>query len=153
MEIRKIKTREEKEAAFRVRHEVFVIEQKVDPKEEYDPEDESSTHFVAIENGVVCGTARWRFKSGGTIKLERFAVLEKYRNKGVGTGLLQAVLEDLPFHGEAILHAQLPAINFYKRNGFETYGPEFTEAGIQHYAMKWTKTPTYTESGKVNEKQ
>ncbi|MEC8692543.1 MAG: GNAT family N-acetyltransferase, partial [Bacteroidota bacterium] len=33
------------------------------------------------------------------------------------------------------LHAQLHAIPFYEKYGFKCTGPEFEEAGIQHFKM------------------
>jgi predicted GNAT family N-acyltransferase len=134
--VRKIKDKKEKDLAFKIRQHVFVIEQEVDASEEYDDDDEKSTHFIAYCDGVACGTARWRFKDKGIIKLERFAVEKDYRGKGIGAALVKAVLEDIPLADKVMMHAQLHAIPFYEKNGFETYGPEFEEAGIRHYAMK-----------------
>lgn len=136
IEVHKVKTKEEKQQAFDIRHLVFVIEQVVDPEEEYDEYDEACTHFLAFSDGFACGTARWRFKAPGIIKLERFAVLEKYRGEGVGAALVRAVVADLPLAEKVMMHAQLHAIPFYQKLGFETYGPEFDEAGIRHFAMK-----------------
>lgn len=136
IKVRKITSQEDKEAAFAIRKRVFVIEQEVDPAEEYDDDDEKSTHFIAYCDNKACGTARWRFKEKGIIKLERFAVDKDYRGKGVGAALVRAVLADLPLSDKVMMHAQLHAIPFYRKNGFETYGPEFEEAGIRHYAMK-----------------
>ena len=61
------------EEAFKIRNDVFVVEQSVDPKEEYESE-EDSIHFILFENQVACATARHR-KTNQGIKLERFAVL------------------------------------------------------------------------------
>lgn len=135
-EVFKITRADQKDAAFAIRHRVFVLEQKVDAAEEYDPEDHISTHFLASVNGHPCGTARWRFKEAGIIKLERFAVDKAYRGTGVGSALLKAVLADLPLAQKVMLHAQLHAVPFYQKFGFVCYGPEFDEAGIRHYAMK-----------------
>lgn len=132
----KIRKPEEKDLAFAIRRRVFVEEQEVDASEEYDDDDEKSTHFLAYCEGVACGTARWRFKDRGVIKLERFAVDSIYRGKGVGAALVKAVLNDLPMAEKVMMHAQLHAIPFYLKQGFETYGPEFEEAGIKHFAMK-----------------
>jgi predicted GNAT family N-acyltransferase len=136
IEVKKIKSKEEKEAAFKIRHNVFVVEQEVDASEEYDDDDDKSTHFIAYCEGVPCGTARWRFKDKGIIKLERFAVENAYRGKQVGAALVKAVLRDIPLADKVMMHAQLHAIPFYEKQGFETYGPEFEEAGIRHFAMK-----------------
>jgi predicted GNAT family N-acyltransferase len=135
IQVNKVKTNSEIDTIFKIRNQVFVVEQKVDATEEYDDDDEKCTHFIAYNNGVACGTARWRFKDKGIIKLERFAVLKEYRNTGVGAELVKAVLQDLPFATKVMLHAQLHAVPFYEKMGFKSYGPQFEEAGIQHFAM------------------
>jgi predicted GNAT family N-acyltransferase len=33
------------------------------------------------------------------------------------------------------LHAQVQVVDFYAKFGFEAVGPQFEEAGIQHYKM------------------
>jgi predicted GNAT family N-acyltransferase len=133
----KIKTKTDLQTAFAIRNQVFVIEQAVDASEEYDDDDEKCTHFLASYKNIACGTARWRFKDKGIIKLERFAVLSEYRNHKVGAALVHAVLNDLPYAEKIMMHAQLHAIPFYEKMGFESYGPQFEEAGIQHFAMSW----------------
>jgi predicted GNAT family N-acyltransferase len=135
IQVNKVKTKSEIDTIFKIRNQVFVIEQMVDAAEEYDDDDEKCTHFIAYNNGVACGTARWRFKDKGIIKLERFAVLKEYRNTGVGAALVKAVLNDLPYANKIMLHAQLHAVPFYEKMGFKSYGPQFEEAGIQHFAM------------------
>lgn len=127
------------EAAFAIRRTVFVDEQHVDTREEYDEFEESSTHFLARADGTPCGTARWRRTSNG-VKLERFAVLADFRGMGVGKALVQTVLNDVfsqqPEPIERIyLHAQVTAMPLYAGFGFVPVGPMFEEAGIQHYKM------------------
>lgn len=135
IEVKKITRPEEKAQAFEIRRRVFVIEQAVDASEEYDDDDEKCTHFIALKDGVPVGTARWRFKEKGVIKLERFAVEESHRGSGVGAALVKAVLADLPLAEKVMMHAQLHAIPFYEKQGFVKFGPEFEEAGIRHFAM------------------
>lgn len=127
------------DSAFAIRREVFVDEQHVSPDEEYDEYEVSSTHFLARIDGTPCGTARWRRTSNG-VKLERFAVLKAFRGQGVGRALVRAVLDDVfsqqPEPIERIyLHAQLAAMPLYAGFGFVPVGPQFEEAGIQHYKM------------------
>jgi len=122
-----------------IRYEVFVVEQKVDEAEEYDEFESECPHFLAYAEGTPAGTARWRTTEKG-FKLERFAVLENFRKFGVGSALVQAVLaEVLPIsEGKKIyLHAQVQALPFYQKLGFEAFGEEFIEAEIMHRAMKW----------------
>ena len=133
--IEEVNTRPQMMEIFEVRRKVFVIEQEVDPKEEYDEFEESSKHFLAKHNGIICGTCRIRNTSKG-IKLERFAVLKSYRGKGVGAALVVKCLEELNnASATKYLHAQLHAIPFYEKYGFKCTGPQFGEAGIQHFKM------------------
>ncbi len=90
-------------------------------------------------DGTPCGAARWRLTDKG-VKLERFAVLAEYRNQQVGAALLHQVLQDArAAHPEAALylHAQLRAIPFYERHGFEKVGEQFSECDIEHFKMIW----------------
>ena len=125
--------------AFAIRRQVFVDEQKVSADEEYDEFETSSLHFLARFDTVPCGTARWRRTSNG-VKLERFAVLKDYRNRGVANAMVQAVLNNVfsqqPEPIERIyLHAQVSAMPLYAAFGFVPVGPLFNEAGIQHQKM------------------
>lgn len=120
--------------AHRVRDEVFIVEQEVDREEEFEFEEES-THYLLYDRDQPIATGRWRETEKG-IKLERFAVLKKYRNQGWGGAVLQRILDDLKGRDEVLyLHAQLPAIPFYERYGFTKEGDEFIEAEIRHYRM------------------
>ncbi len=124
---------------FNIRKKVFVEEQKVNRDEEYDEFENTSQHYLGWEGRSRVATARWRHTSEG-VKLERFAVLNGYRNKGMGTDLLKKVLADAREEGKNIyLHAQLPAVSLYERAGFVKEGEMFSECGIEHYKMvyKW----------------
>ncbi|MBB6612405.1 GNAT family N-acetyltransferase [Pontibacter sp. Tf4] len=128
---------QDRKQAFKIREQVFVEEQKVPREAEYDTFEDSANHYLATIDGVPCGAARWRTTESG-VKLERFAVLPNYRNRQVGEQVLKAVLQDVQTEqpGKKVyLHAQLPAVNFYRRNGFVTEGDMFTECDIQHYKM------------------
>lgn len=135
-----VKTKEQLETIFKIREDVFVIEQEVDPAEEYDEFENLSTHFLARIDGLPAGTARWRFTKNG-IKLERFAVLKDMRKKGVGQALVQAVLDNIIQSEESkgkllYMHAQLPAIPLYSKFGFQKVGELFEECNIMHYQME-----------------
>jgi predicted GNAT family N-acyltransferase len=125
--------------AFEIRNKVFVIQQQVDPKLEYDEFEGTSIHYLAYAENIPVATARWRHTDRG-IKLERFATLEEYRNKGVGSAILKEVLKDvLPQPVIIYLHAQLPAVIFYERHGFVKQGEIFYEANMAHYKMVYAK--------------
>jgi predicted GNAT family N-acyltransferase len=132
----RIQTPELLALAHAIRKQVFVIEQYCPEEIEWEFEEES-THYIAFENNMAVGTARWRQTLNG-IKLERFAVLKEHRNKEVGKALLLQLLEDTHhFNQKRYLNAQLPAKNFYARNGFKPIGEHFWEANIEHVKMEY----------------
>lgn len=129
----------EQEQANQIRHEVFVIGQSVPESLEYDEFEKDSRHFLAFWDKTACGTARWRFTKRG-IKLERFAVLDTFRGKGIGQALVKVILDDIYKHRdfnqqEIYLHAQITALNLYRKFGFKIVGDIFIEADIEHYEM------------------
>ena len=124
-------------AAFAIREKVFVEEQQVPREDEYDAYEGTARHYLATADGVPCGAARWR-KTDKGVKLERFAVLPQFRNQEVGRHILERVIADVKAvypHETMYLHAQVPALNFYARHGFEKVGEMFSECDIDHYKM------------------
>ncbi len=121
--------------AFAVRQAVFVVEQGVPAALEYDEHEPEATHYLLYEDETPIGAARWR-KTDHGIKLERFAVLPEYRNKGLGEALVKKVLGDvIPLGQPVYLHSQLKACTLYERHGFIISGGKFYEAGMAHYKM------------------
>jgi predicted GNAT family N-acyltransferase len=122
------------EKAFEIRRHVFVIEQDCPPELEYENE-EICQHYLAYYDGEPAATARYRQTDKG-MKLERFAVLAEYRKKGIALALVNRLLDDVkPFNKTIYLHAQVDAMPLYAKAGFKPTGPQFEEAGIQHYKM------------------
>jgi predicted GNAT family N-acyltransferase len=127
-----------------IRKKVFVEEQGVDPVLEYSG-DEAAHHYLMLIGGKAIGTARWRETEKG-IKLERFAVLPGFRNRGFGEVILKEILGDVKGIGKKIyLHSQAKAVPFYEREGFKKIGKMFVEAGIDHYYMEYID-PGHPES-------
>jgi predicted GNAT family N-acyltransferase len=134
LKVEKVTEQTDLDKVFAVRREVFVVEQNCPPELEWEFEEESN-HFLATVNDEPAGACRWR-KTDKGYKLERFAVLQKFRGFGVGQALVQAVLDDLPADAAYVyLHAQVQAVSLYEKFDFEKVGPEFEEAGIRHYKM------------------
>jgi predicted GNAT family N-acyltransferase len=139
IEVKHITEPDQLKKAFHIREIVFVQEQGVPAEEEYDSHETISRHFLALADGEPCGTARWRYTDKG-IKLERFAVLEAYRSRKVGSALVKAVLDDIKNQESSknkmlYLHAQLTAMPLYSKFGFKPIGDMFEECHIKHYKM------------------
>jgi predicted GNAT family N-acyltransferase len=139
IEISRISSAGETAFARKIRFEVFVDEQRVAPELELDEFEDFSNHYLAKYNGMPAGTARWRFTENG-IKLERFAVSKEFRNRGIGSAMVEFLLKEIYSHPEyenktIYLHAQVDAMRLYSRFGFRKTGNIFDEAGIMHYKM------------------
>ncbi len=129
-----VESKDQLNKVFDIRRTVFVDEQKVDEREEYDEFEETSKHLIAFLSGDAVGAARVRRVPNG-IKLERYAVLANARGKGVGAALVEKSLELCQGHENIYLHAQIQVVDFYKKFNFVVEGDEFLEAGIRHYKM------------------
>lgn len=127
-------TKKDKGKCFSIRRDVFVKEQNISKKIEFDDENFDATYFIAQYNNIFVGTARYRFTDLG-IKLERFAVLKSYRNLGIGKELVLYILNSIKDKKSIYLHAQESVTNFYSRLGFKRIGSQFFEAEIPHQKM------------------
>tara|TARA_B100001093_G_scaffold489930_1_gene528532 strand:- start:79 stop:510 length:432 start_codon:yes stop_codon:yes gene_type:complete len=127
-------TKKDKGKCFSIRRDVFVKEQNISEKIEFDDENFDATYFIAQYNNIFVGTARYRFTDLG-IKLERFAVLKSYRNLGIGKELVLHILNSIKDKKSIYLHAQESVTNFYSRLGFKRIGSQFFEAEIPHQKM------------------
>ena len=118
-----------------VRRAVFIEEQNVPESIELDDRDPDCSHVLAYDGlGNPIGTAR--IDAHG--KIGRMAVLGEYRGLGVGREMLRTIMDWGTSRGIADFHlsAQIGAVGFYRKMGFETYGDEFEEAGITHVNMR-----------------
>lgn len=117
----------------RIREKVFIQEQGVSPEQEWDSDDASATHFLAVQDNFAIGTAR--LLPEGVIG--RVSVLKEWRGLKVGEALLQAAVTEAERKGltEQTLTAQTHAASFYERLGFKIISEEFIEAGISHVDM------------------
>lgn len=124
-------------AAFALRREVFVWEQKVPEEEEHDADDLTATHLVAIIEGEVVGTLRLITKPEH-IKIGRVAVRAAFRGQGVAKAMMIAAMDEARAKGQDrfYLTAQSDKLVFYEKLGFAAYGPEFQDGGMPHRAMR-----------------
>ena len=116
-----------------IRRRVFVDEQKIPEKDEFDAEDARCLHVLARLNRDPVGTGR--LNPAG--KIGRIAVVAGRRGQGIGSQILRELLDTARRVGirEPFLHAQLQAVPFYEKFGFSREGEEFDEAGIPHVRM------------------
>jgi predicted GNAT family N-acyltransferase len=142
MEIIRVTDVKELRQCFAIRTEVFVEEQKVPKDLEIDEKDESPDachHLLMLENGQPVATGRWYAYKPQTAKLQRVAVLQKYRRRGLGKTLILAMeqqAKELAFT-TSILDGQCHAEQFYLKLGYVVTSKEpFYDAGILHHRME-----------------
>jgi predicted GNAT family N-acyltransferase len=131
--------------ALAIREIVFIEEQSVPEHLERDEDDAKAFHLLAVQNGHAIGTGRLvemaappEGEQGKWGRVGRMAVLQASRKHGVGAKLLVALEAEArrkKIDG-IMLHAQLSAMDFYKRYGYEPHGAVFEEAGMDHLEMK-----------------
>jgi predicted GNAT family N-acyltransferase len=118
-----------------IRLEVFVHEQQVPLEEEIDALDAVCIHAVAFDaQGFALATGR--LLPDGHIG--RMAVLKAVRGQGLGSAVLQALMQQARQKGfvEVVLSAQTHAQTFYARHGFVPEGAEYLDANIPHVLMR-----------------
>ena len=125
----------DRDALRQIRKQVFVREQHVPEKLEWDGLDDQCTHLLAeTAEGIPVGTARM-LPNG---HIGRMAVLQPWRNRGIGRAMLDALIQQALSNGldRVYLNAQATAIEFYEKAGFTSHGDEFLDAGIPHRHMR-----------------
>lgn len=130
--------------ALAIREVVFIEEQHVPEGIERDAEDANAYHVIANQGGHAIGTGRLVMlpqppadRQGKWGQIGRMAVLQAHRKARVGSLLLTALEDEARRRGVTgiMLHAQLYALEFYKKHGYEPVGAVFQEAGIDHLEM------------------
>lgn len=131
--------------ALAIREVVFIEEQHVPEGIERDADDARAYHVLALEGGHAIGTGRVVFlpepppgEHGTWGRVGRMAVLQASRKAGVGSKILHALEAEARRRGVTgiMLHAQLIALDFYKRHGYQPMGAQFEEAGMPHLMMQ-----------------
>jgi predicted GNAT family N-acyltransferase len=108
-----------------IRAVVFMGEQDCPYAEEFDGNDYCATHILAFVNNEPAGAARIRYFQD-FVKLERVAVLERFRGTGLVHKIADFAEEIVRRKGYKLLygHAQKRLLGFWKERGFEEITPK-----------------------------
>jgi ElaA protein len=126
----------------RLRTEVFYLEQRIDDIELDDHDRAASTEhwYLSDDSGVasylrvLVHEAPQAGDRDARHVIGRVTTRADRRREGLARRLLDAVIERHGDHPMA-LHAQVAVMSVYAAVGFEPYGDEYDEAGIQHIGM------------------
>ena len=120
-----------------VRGIVFVEEQGVDWRGEFDEFEDESVHVLGEVDGEPVAVGRLRLLEDGWAKLERIAVRPRWRGRGLAREVTGLLLAEAATRGatRCRLHAQVYLEDFYAGYGFRRRGDVFDECGIDHILM------------------
>ncbi|HEY8446062.1 MAG TPA: GNAT family N-acetyltransferase [Thermomicrobiales bacterium] len=136
--VRWARTADELAAIYELRRRVFRDEQRIIDARVTDRDDERSLHAIAVAPEGVIGAGRLTPPARGReAHIAWVATLPAYRNRGVGTAVMRALLEaaDAAEFPVVVLSAQTHALAFYERLGFVAYGNRYHIRGIEHQMM------------------
>ncbi len=144
IEVRWAETPADREGAFAVRRAVFVEEQGYTMPQEFDDLDARAMHAVASlasDRPGVVGTARLLLDRDGlgTVALiGRVSVLPHHRGRGVGRALVAFVVRNASVMGPYVMRAgaQVAAVGFWERMGFERTGDAYMDFHVPHEWME-----------------
>ncbi len=117
-----------------VRTPVFIVEQLVTPKFEWDELDASAVHLLArLDNEAIACLRIIDYH-----KIGRMAVLKEYRGMGLGAALLLEAINICKSHGSTSIYlsAQTHAIGFYQGCGFKVTSEVYQDVHIPHVDMQ-----------------
>jgi putative N-acetyltransferase (TIGR04045 family) len=148
---RAVSTAEELAAHFRIRHQVFVVEQGlfrnagngdsagVGQDLDAHDDDPATVHVVGLAGGVACGTVRLYPLSGpaGRWKGDRLAVLDGHRHLGLGPPLVRFAVATAALRGGREMEAYIQPgnVTFFERLGWRRVGGLVTYVGVPHQRM------------------
>ena len=147
-----VKTQEDLDAILNLRSAVFIDEQLVPEEEEIDDldtlqsiVDDQVIHIIAKEHNQVLGTARMFVENRSAISssqetdlhIGRVAVRYDARKTGVGKLIMNKCHQVAVSRGYSILtlSAQVQALGFYEKLGYQARGKIYLDAGIEHRDM------------------
>ncbi len=128
-------------ACHTIREEVFIVGQNVPEEIDLDGKDIDFDHILLKFGDIIAGCVRLNTSQPDTVKLERLAVIERFRGYGFGKLLLERgieLCEDKKI-SKITMHAQYYLKEYYEASGFSAVGEPFYEADIKHIEMVHTE--------------
>ncbi|WMC12199.1 GNAT family N-acetyltransferase [Oceanimonas pelagia] len=100
------------------------------------PEDDAGAHVGVRQHGEVICVASV-FWDGDNARLRKFATSAECQGQGVGSAVLEFLIEHLRARGVRVFwfDARASALDFYQRFGFAVEGERFYKHGVAYYRM------------------
>ena len=132
-----VATPQELRAAYKIRHEIFVKEQKLFSRSDRDTYDSQAVHLVALLENEVVGTVRVYERESGVWFGSRLAVCRPFRGRAGGL-LVQKAIETVQERGakQFFAYVQLHTVSFFKRRRWKPVGKPVEYHGKPHQLME-----------------
>ena len=142
-----VATEAERCAHFRIRHQVFVIEQGMfggsyggagGDDTDVPDDDPATIHVIGRADETICGTVRlYPLGGGGRWKGDRLAVLASHRHLGLGAPLVRFAVSSAARLGGREMEAFIQPANiaFFRWLGWRRTGDLVDYAGLPHQRM------------------
>jgi predicted GNAT family N-acyltransferase len=113
------RTSDEVARVFAIRAAVFMAEQKCPYDEEFDGNDQTATHILGCVDGEPAAALRLRY-FGGFVKMERLAVLQRFRHTLIAKDIVDYAVALVRRKGFTTIYgnSQLHLLRFWSRFGF-----------------------------------
>lgn len=122
-------------AIWRLRQEVFVVEQECVYLDLDGRDPEPTTRHVVLRDGDVLAGYLRILHDAEAARIGRVVLAAAYRGRGLADLLMHAALAEIGDRA-CVLAAQTPLAGWYAGFGFVTDGPDFLDDGIPHRPMR-----------------
>jgi len=126
---------------FAIRREVFINEDGLEEKHEFDGLDTMCIHGLISVAGKKLGTGRILY-DGDEYRIGHICVLSEERGKKYGDFLVRMLIDKAFLCGanEVVVGSKINAIPFYETIGFEAFSEKYVDlSGIERVDMKLNK--------------
>lgn len=140
IEIKQPKTEDDFKAYYQLRWKLLRAPWNQPEGSEVDAIEDRCFHLMAVDDdNKVIAVARLQFNSTTEAQIRYMAVAKTYERQGIGRELINAIEAHTrdTGHENIILDAREPAIDFYKKLGYEVSEKSYLLFDeIQHFRMK-----------------
>lgn len=124
-----------------LRYELFFKQHKLPKSVVFDEYEKISTHVALVNASEVITYGRLTKINKNDFVISQMVVSSKYQNKGLGSSLLQNIIE-LAIDDNAqkiVLSARVTALSLYKKHGFSECGNVYAslKTGVKHVKMQY----------------
>ena len=136
---RLVDSADELAAHHAVRHQIFVVDQRLFIGNDRDERDlaTGTLHAIGIDDGAIVGAVRLYPTAAGYWQGDRLAVLPEARVRHLGAQLVRFAVATAGERGghTMIARIQLPNVRFFEQLGWHADGPAGPYHGVTHQPM------------------